>query len=93
MSKSAMHFEIALVEAIHEALLAGAELVVPGLGTFSIDHRPATIQAATRGAEHSGVSQDNGSDEVFSTIIQPPENRISFVAASDDDNFPEFKTR
>ena len=43
MSKSAMHFELAFVEAIHEALVGGKTLPVPGLGTFSVEHRSAII--------------------------------------------------
>ena len=95
MSKSAMHFEIALVEAIQEALVVGAELSVPGLGTFSIVHRPANIREGSQNAVDSSESEnssENDFDSDFSAIIQPPENCISFLAASDDDNFPEFKS-
>jgi len=89
-----MHFEIALVEAIHEALIEGDDLFVPGLGTFSIDHRPAKIQTRLLGSEDSGESSDDSTDTQLATVIQPPENRISFVATGSlDDNFPEFKSR
>ncbi len=90
MSKSAMHFELALVEAIHEALVAGDELFVPGLGTFSIHHRPAKIQMRS---ETSAGDSRRKSAAQQATIIEPPENIISFVAESDDDIIPEFKTR
>lgn len=95
MSRSAMHFELAFVEAIHEALVAGKELSIPGLGTFSIDHKTAIIRG--EGAEESENPGDHSSEFVSEgrscVAVLPPENRITFVQAGEPDILPEFTSR
>jgi len=78
MSKAAMHFELALVESIQEALVAGDDLWVPGLGTFHVDHVPAQIR------------HDSLKDVL---VLDPPQCLITFIQNSDEGELPEFKSR
>lgn len=78
MSKAAMHFELALVETIQEALVAGDDLWIPGLGTFHVDHVPAQIR------------HDDMNDVL---VLDPPQSLITFIQNDDEGGLPEFKTR
>lgn len=74
MSRTEKHlFELALVESIKIRLILGNEAVIPGLGSFSIDHRPAIV-------EHPDVSPGTGAaaSEHGSLSIEPPAVTVHF---------------
>ncbi|TDI74292.1 MAG: hypothetical protein E2O84_06060 [Bacteroidetes bacterium] len=78
MSKTAMHFELALVETIQESLVSGQDLWVPGLGTFNVDHVAAQIR------------HDEDRDVL---VIDPPRSIVTFSSSDDEGELPEFKSR
>ena len=78
MSKAAMHFELALVETIQEALVSGEDLWIPGMGTFHVNHLAAQIR------------HDKDQDCL---VIDPPRSLVTFVSNDDNGDLPEFKSR
>lgn len=75
MSRTEKHlFELALVESIKIQLILGNEAVIPGLGSFSVDHRPAKVKQPDLSPEAEDAASENGS-----LSIEPPAVTVRFT--------------